>query len=71
MVFNVQDDFVLIQISEQKTYFQGEGILCGEEVSRWLVSARHPLKFVTLLFIIYLYLMKTKTRWKQKHHVTW
>ena len=53
MVFNVQDDFVLIQISERKkTYFQGEGILCGEEVSRWLVSARHPLKFVTLFFII-------------------
>ena len=45
---------------EKKTYFQCEGILCGEEVSRWLVSARHPLKFVTLFLIICIW-------WKQKH----
>ena len=45
-------------IFANKTYLQCEGVLCGEKISCWLVSTRHPLQHLLsalLLFTIISY----------------
>ena len=44
----------LMKKSWTKIYLQCEGVLRGEKVGRWLVSARHPLKHFGLLIQYFL-----------------